>query len=80
MTTVTMYSHALVWLLPPAARQLDREGIAYEVVDIEHHPTAAEVVERPTTATRPCRPSCTPTAPRRPTRAARSRPSSPPST
>jgi mycoredoxin len=26
--------------------QLDREGIAYEVVDIEQHPEAADVVER----------------------------------
>jgi mycoredoxin len=25
---------------------MDREGIAYEVVDIEEHPEAAEVVER----------------------------------
>jgi mycoredoxin len=26
--------------------QLDREGIGYEVVDIEQHPDAADVVER----------------------------------
>jgi mycoredoxin len=26
--------------------QMDREGIAYEVIDIEQHPEAAEVVER----------------------------------
>jgi mycoredoxin len=26
--------------------QLDREGIAYEIVDIEQHPEAAELVER----------------------------------
>lgn len=26
--------------------QLEREGIAYDVVDIEQHPEAAEVVER----------------------------------
>ena len=34
--------------------QLDREGIAYEVVDIEQHPEAAESSSRSTTATRPC--------------------------
>jgi mycoredoxin len=26
--------------------QMDREGIGYEVIDIERHPEAAEVVER----------------------------------
>jgi mycoredoxin len=26
--------------------QMDREGISYEVIDIEQHPEAAEVVER----------------------------------
>ena len=31
-------------LLPPAEVQLDREGIAYKVVDIEQDPAAAEFV------------------------------------
>lgn len=26
--------------------QLDREGISYDIVDIEQHPEAAEIVER----------------------------------
>jgi mycoredoxin len=26
--------------------QMDREGVPYEVIDIEQHPEAAEVVER----------------------------------
>ena len=42
----TMYTTPLVWLLPPAKGQLDREGIAFEVVDIEQHPDAAEIVEQ----------------------------------
>ena len=36
----------MVRLLPPAEDQLDREGITYEVVDIEQHPEAAAVVEQ----------------------------------
>ena len=33
-------------LPPPAPGQLDREGIAYEVVDIEQQPDAALIVEQ----------------------------------
>lgn len=44
--TVTMYSTAWCGYCFRLRKQLDREGIAYEVVDIEQQPDAAELVER----------------------------------
>lgn len=45
-TAVTMYSTKWCGYCFRLRRQLDREGIAYEVVDIEQVPDAALVVER----------------------------------
>ena len=42
--TVTMYSTQWCGYCHRLRSQLDREGISYEVVDIERHPTAAEIV------------------------------------
>ena len=42
--TVTMYSTQWCGYCHRLRSQMDREGITYEVVDIEHHPSAAEVV------------------------------------
>ena len=43
---VTMYSTPWCGYCHRLRGQLDREGIAYEVVDIEATPDAAEIVER----------------------------------
>ncbi len=43
---VTMYSTPWCGYCHRLRSQLDREGIAYDVVDIEQTPDAAEVVER----------------------------------
>ena len=44
--TVTMYSTPWCGYCHRLQGQMDREGIGYEVIDIEQHPVAAEVVER----------------------------------
>jgi len=44
--SVTMYSTPWCGYCMRLRGQLDREGIAYEVIDIEQHPEAAEIVER----------------------------------
>jgi mycoredoxin len=44
--SVTMYSTPWCGYCHRLKGQMDREGISYEVVDIEQHPEAAEVVER----------------------------------
>ncbi len=36
--------HPMVRVLPPADEALDREGVAYETIDIERDPSAAEYV------------------------------------
>ena len=43
-TTVTMYSTPWCGYCHRLKSQMDREGISYEVVDIEAHPEAAEIV------------------------------------
>jgi mycoredoxin len=43
---VTMYSTPWCGYCFRLRKQLDREGIAYEVVDIEQVPEAAQIVER----------------------------------
>lgn len=45
MTAVTMYSTTWCGYCHRLKSQLDREGIAYQVVDIEQTPGAAEIVE-----------------------------------
>ena len=45
-TAVTMYSTPWCGYCARLKSQLDREGIAYEVVDIERVPEAAAIVER----------------------------------
>jgi mycoredoxin len=44
--SVTMYSTPWCGYCMRLKGQMDREGIPYEIVDIEQHPEAAEVVER----------------------------------
>jgi mycoredoxin len=44
--SVTMYTTPWCGYCMRLKGQLDREGIAYDMVDIEQHPDAAEVVER----------------------------------
>jgi mycoredoxin len=44
--TVTMYSTPWCGYCFRLRKQLDREGITYEVVDIERVPEAAQIVER----------------------------------
>ncbi len=44
--SVTMYTTPWCGYCMRLKGQLEREGIAYDVVDIEEHPEAAEVVER----------------------------------
>ena len=44
--TVTMYSTPWCGYCHRLQGQMDREGIGYEVINIEQHPEAAEVVER----------------------------------
>ena len=43
---LTMYSTPWCGYCHRLRGQLDREGIAYDVVDIEQQPDAAEIVER----------------------------------
>jgi mycoredoxin len=45
-TTLTMYSTQWCGYCHRLRNQLDREGIAYDVVDIERVPEAASIVER----------------------------------
>lgn len=45
MTAVTMYSTTWCGYCHRLKSQLDREGIAYQVIDIEQTPGAAEIVE-----------------------------------
>jgi len=52
MTAVTMYSTQWCGYCHRLKSQLDREGIAYQVIDIEDDPAAADIVMR----TRPDRP------------------------
>ena len=44
--TFTMYSTPWCGYCHRLSSQLDREGITYEVVDIEQHPEAADIVEQ----------------------------------
>jgi mycoredoxin len=44
--SVTMYSTPWCCYCHRLKGQMDRDGIAYEVVDIEEHPEAAALVER----------------------------------
>jgi mycoredoxin len=44
--TFTMYSTPWCGYCHRLKSQLDREGVSYEVVDIEQHPEAADIVER----------------------------------
>jgi mycoredoxin len=46
MTAVTMYSTQWCGYCHRLKSQLDREGITYEVVDIEQQPEAAQIVEQ----------------------------------
>ena len=46
MTSVTMYTTPWCGYCHRLKGQMDREGIAYEIVDIEQYPEAAELVER----------------------------------
>ncbi len=46
MTALTMYSTQWCGYCHRLRSQLDREGITYEVIDIERAPDAAEIVER----------------------------------
>ncbi|MDZ5621161.1 mycoredoxin [Nocardioides sp. HM23] len=45
MSSFTMYTTPWCGYCRRLKGQLDREGIAYEIVDIERHPEAAQVVE-----------------------------------
>ena len=62
VSTVTMYSTVWCGYCRRLKDQMDREGIAFEVVDIEHDPDAADLVMRSTAATRRSRPWSSPTA------------------
>jgi mycoredoxin len=44
--TFTMYSTPWCGYCHRLKSQLDREGVTYEVVDIEQHPEAADIVEQ----------------------------------
>jgi len=44
--SVTMYSTPWCGYCHRLKGQMDREGISYDIVDIEQHPDAAAVVER----------------------------------
>ena len=46
MTAVTMYSTQWCGYCHRLKRQLDREGIDFQVVDIEQHPEHVETVEQ----------------------------------
>ena len=45
MSTFTMYTTPWCGYCRRLKGQLDREGIAYEIVDIEEQPEAAQIVE-----------------------------------
>jgi mycoredoxin len=45
MSSFTMYTTPWCGYCQRLKGQLDREGISYDVVDIEQHPEAAEIVE-----------------------------------
>jgi mycoredoxin len=45
-STFTMYSTPWCGYCHRLRSQLDREGIEYDVVDIEQHPEAADIVEQ----------------------------------
>jgi mycoredoxin len=45
-TTVTMYSTPWCGYCHRLRKQMDREGISYDVVDIEREPDAAFIVEQ----------------------------------
>ena len=44
--SVTMYSTPWCGYCHRLKGQLDREGISYDIVDIEQHPEAADIVEQ----------------------------------
>jgi len=46
MSSITMYSTPWCGYCHRLKSQLDREGIAYQVIDIEQVPSAAAIVER----------------------------------
>jgi mycoredoxin len=46
MSAFTMYSTPWCGYCHRLKGQLDREGIAFEMVDIEQHPEAVEIVEQ----------------------------------
>jgi mycoredoxin len=46
MSTFTMYTTPWCGYCTRLKGQLDREGISYELVDIEQHPEAATLVEQ----------------------------------
>ncbi|WP_101525007.1 mycoredoxin [Nocardioides houyundeii] len=46
MSTFTMYSTPWCGYCHRLKGQLEREGIAFDVVDIEQHPEAVEIVEK----------------------------------
>lgn len=46
MSTFTMFTTPWCGYCHRLKGQLDREGISYEIVDIEQQPEAAEIVER----------------------------------
>ena len=46
MSSFTMYTTPWCGYCHRLRSQLDREGITYEVVDIEQHPEAADIVEQ----------------------------------
>ena len=46
MSSFTMYSTPWCGYCHRLKSQLDREGIGFEVVDIEQHPEAVEIVEQ----------------------------------
>ena len=46
MSTFTMYSTPWCGYCHRLKSQLDREGIAFDMVDIEQHPDAVQIVEK----------------------------------
>ncbi len=67
-STFTMYTTPWCGYCHRLKGQLDREGIAFEVVDIEQQPEAAEIVESANNGNQTVPTLVSPTAPRRPTR------------
>ena len=53
---LTMYSTTWCGYCHRLKSQMDREGIPYQVIDIEQDPAAATFVRASTAATRPSRP------------------------